>query len=690
MTAYTYTFLSLRSDEIIAEISLYGTFAQRVLSQPGQFTGSFNMDQTGKSNSDLVNATIPGKTWLVVERLGVPVWWGIVWSRTYQSQAKSCQMFAWGFEAYPQKRKIDHDISYTQIPVTAIFCNLWADLQSFDGSNLGINIPNIQDGPLKDLTVLSSANQYYNDPMTALAAASDGFDWTIDLEKNNDGTYTKSLRVGWPTIGTTKGSADEITFEYPGNIFDYYETEAMADAGTNVFVLGAGEGADMPVVETTLPNFIASGWPRWDADAAYKDVSDPAQIAVLAATEQINRKPPAPTYTITVNGAATPVVGSYNLGDACTLQFTDPKHPSDSSLPGTSIKTVIAGFSLTPSQAGSIEAIDIQLPGDISVQDDSVVDQPPVSTVPITPIEPPPPPSAPTLYFGVAIGAYPNSGHSKQTEYNAYTTSCGVPDYLRVYLNSTQSTLANFPTSWPVAGELTDYQSRGTYLSFKPDLASFASGAYDAKLTALINSYDGLRLDLTCYHEPEDDIEASTITLANWVNANAHMAALVTSINNPKVSTWATMGGFTWNPASGRNPNDYYVPGLQGYGIDQYNDPSARHDTTHAWIYPAALMDPFTSWANSKGVLKGWIEIGCAPDFNDVNKRVGWLQQVGPYLVTNGYARASYFDLVGPKADWEVRAIVQRTAYFPATLGTVTSVVADPASAAAWRAATGK
>lgn len=690
MTTYRYIFLELRSDQIISEIDLYGVYANRQISGPGQFNGSFNFDQTGKKNIDLVAATVPGKTWLVVEREGVPVWWGITWSRTYQSQAKTCQLFAWGFEAYPQKRKITQDLVWNQVPVTQIFVELWGGMLAADGSNLGIDIPDITDGPLKDLVVLASDNNYYSDPMQQLCEAADGFDWTIDLQKNASGLYTKSLRVGWPSIGQTDDQPDRIVFEYPGNIVNYYGTEAMGEAGTNVFTIGAGEGSAMPATETTQASMIANGWPRWDVDVSYKDVTDAAQIAQLAAQQKVVRKPPMESFSITVKSDVPPVVGTYNLGDSCKLELTDPKHPSTAAgKPGLSITSKVIGYELTPSSADETETSNILLPGDISTLED-VVEPPPVTTPPTGP--PTPPPGNPTLLYGVAIGAYAvvsGSPKSKQATYNDYVASCGTPDYVRIYLNDTQSSLANFPTTWPVAGELSDYATRGTYLSFKPDFTTWNAGGYDSKLTQLVNNYPGLSLDLSVYHEPEDNVEAGDFTLATWKLAMSHLVTIAASINDPRVKTWATMGGFTWDTASGRTPDDWYVAGINGYGVDTYNDPSARHDG-RAWKYPAALMANFTGWANAKGLLKGWIEIGCAPDFNDVNARAVWIAQAGTYLVANGYSRASYFDLVGPKADWDVRAIVKRTAYFPSALGTVTSVVADPVSAAAWRAVTGK
>lgn len=368
MADYKYVFLELRTDNVIEEINLYGVATQRVLGATGQFTGSFNFDQTGKNNIDLVAATTPGKTWVCVEREGTPVWWGIVWSRTYQSQAKGCQLFAWGFEAFPQRQRMLTNFARVNEANTQIFCELWTDLQnSAAGRNLGIAIPTSTSGPHKNVSILSTDQLFYSEAMDQLATAADGFDWTIDLFKDADGSYNKKLRVGYPTMGAQQGNANLLVFEYPGNILNYYMTESMSDAGTNVFAMGSGEGSTMPIAVTEQTNMIVQdNWPRWDVDVSYKDVTSQSQIATLALQESINRKPPMPTIKATIKGDLDPIVGSYNIGDACQLVITDPRNPSiDGATAGYSVPSMIVGMEIKPPASDGVEEVNIILPGDV-------------------------------------------------------------------------------------------------------------------------------------------------------------------------------------------------------------------------------------------------------------------------------------------------------------------------------------
>lgn len=360
MTEYRYTFLSLRDEAVIEEIPLYGVYAQRILCSPGQFNGTFNLDQTGKNNEDLVAATIPGRTWLVMERNGIPVWWGIVWSRNYQSQAKSVQLYATGFEVYPTKQLILTDFVRTDTNQLQIFADLWNEMQaSAPGRNLNVNIPTVPDIVInKDVSILATDRKYYNEPMESLANAADGFDWTVQVTKYNN-MYKKDLLIGYPVLGAMN-AADAITFDYPGNILNYYETEGMSKAGTHTFGFGAGEGTSQIVSQVAYDDMISmEGWPRWDAEVSLKDIENQEILDSMTLQQGIRNKPSMNTYTVTIKGNLDPIFGSYGLGDNCQLSIKDAKHPSI-----YEIDTRIVGFELTPQSSDNTEEVKLILPGD--------------------------------------------------------------------------------------------------------------------------------------------------------------------------------------------------------------------------------------------------------------------------------------------------------------------------------------
>lgn len=326
MTDYNYVFGSLVTETVIQEIPCFGVVLDMEINKGGSFQGTYQLDMTGKDNDTLISASIPGKTWVAVERNGVCVWHGFIWSRVYSAQSKTLQLYGLSFDHYPAKRLVRTDISYTAIEQRNIFRNLWITMQADTGGNMNINIPaSFPDIVLKDLSSLATDFKYYDEVMSEISDGIDGFDWYISCTK--DGTlYRKDLLIGYPTLGAGV-SAGISVFEYPGNITQYYMTEAMSDSGTNVFVVGAGEGSSMITSEYVNSGMYAAGWPRWDVDVSRKDISSQDAIDSLAIQEGINRRPPQNIIKLDVKGNLPPEFGSYNLGDTCQVTILDARNP---------------------------------------------------------------------------------------------------------------------------------------------------------------------------------------------------------------------------------------------------------------------------------------------------------------------------------------------------------------------------
>jgi len=359
MASYRYIFGSLRTDRVIAEIPLQGTYMDNELNVGGRLDGSFHLDMTGYDNQTLMDATIPGRCFVVCERDGVPVWCGYVWSRTYQSQAKSVQLYAQTFEYYPSHEFIRVPMDITDEQLT-VFTFLWNDLQSDPTRNLSILIPSVVPPTitLKTVTVDPSDFKYYSELMSSLSDAADGFDWTIDISKSG-GQYFKTLRYGYPTLGSPDPA--RLVFEYPGCILNYYCTESMVDSGTNVFMLGAGEGSTMIFSEVVHQDLLDSGSPRWDVAAARKDIGDQDNLNSFAQQEAAIRRPPMITLKPSMKGDKVPEFGSFGLGDACTVAIQDARFPE-----GINFATRITKWTLQPSSAENTEEYSVFFEGDSS------------------------------------------------------------------------------------------------------------------------------------------------------------------------------------------------------------------------------------------------------------------------------------------------------------------------------------
>jgi hypothetical protein len=361
MTDYRYIFGTLRSEQVIEEIPLYGTYMSMEMNAGGDFQGTFQLDMTGKDNATLLSACIPGRTWVACERNGICIWHGFVWSRVYSAQSKSVQLFAQSFEKYPEKRRVMQDLFYEDVEQKAIFSNLWGLMMTDYGSNVNVNLPSSPaSGVLKSLASLYSDNKYYNEVMSAIADSSNGFDWYINVTK--DGVnYRKDLLMGYPNLGTNPFPGLTV-FEFPGNITQYYFTEAMADAGTDVFVVGAGEGSTQILGFLEDTALIDSGMARWDVNVSRTDVDSQAIIDQMTMQELERRRAPMPVIKLQVKADKTPEFGSYNLGDTCGIYIKDPRFPT-----GMMLQKRLLRWELTPQSSDHAEEASLTFEGDPDV-----------------------------------------------------------------------------------------------------------------------------------------------------------------------------------------------------------------------------------------------------------------------------------------------------------------------------------
>jgi hypothetical protein len=151
-------------------------------------------------------------------------------------------------------------------------------------------------------------------------------------------------------------------FEFPGNITQYYFTEAMSDAGTHVSVLGEGEGSTMIYGESNNDDLLALGFARWDVHISRKDIHDQTIIDSVAALEAVKRRPPMPVIKLQVKSNLEPVFGSYGLGDTCGISIQDPRFPN-----GIFLRKRLLKWELTPQSSENAEEASLVFEGDPDV-----------------------------------------------------------------------------------------------------------------------------------------------------------------------------------------------------------------------------------------------------------------------------------------------------------------------------------
>ncbi|MFC9465213.1 hypothetical protein [Streptomyces coelicoflavus] len=349
---YTFLFCDLRTDTLLAELPLTGVTYGFELNGIGTLRGTIPYnDETLPLDPE--TASTPARTAVYVDRDGVIVWGGIVWTRQQTSGGKAIQ--AAEFMSYFQRRyvkktlssdlsKIDDDRYVTeggqriwQDQKWAVWSLLWY-AQAEPGGSIGLDINQLA-SPQTGVSRYGTTYLGYERPeiykaIADLSAADNGFDfgiqvgWTTAANNEAPRRYRRAI-VWYPRRGRT---ADESGLVFSkggpaGSILSYDWPEDGASMVTEMTGLGAGEATARIVKTARADDLIASGWPLLEGVATYDDVTDEAQVQGMTNNDLENRSSSAVQPTFTVAADTDPVFGSYEVGDEA-LFVIDPEPQS--------------------------------------------------------------------------------------------------------------------------------------------------------------------------------------------------------------------------------------------------------------------------------------------------------------------------------------------------------------------------
>lgn len=120
--------------------------------------------------------------------------------------------------------------------------------------------------------------------------------------------------------------ADELIFEFPGNVLEAQFEENAEDGATRFFVQGKDSrlntNASQPYSAASNHKLLREGWPLLDA---VEDLDSPDETVLWKQASRLLEEsvPPISTFTISVNGSVNPVLGTYSPGDWCSVKLND-------------------------------------------------------------------------------------------------------------------------------------------------------------------------------------------------------------------------------------------------------------------------------------------------------------------------------------------------------------------------------
>ena len=173
----------------------------------------------------------------------------------------------------------------------------------------------------------------------------EGFEYRIDCYLDENQTFKRKFVLlpinvaagvtpeeGQPLPVSAFG-ADNLVFEFPGNISDLQIEESAENAVTRFFMVGnigdLGSDISQPYAVASATDLLqpsdpnSKAWPLLDDDESDNDNYDEATLYSYAERYLTEGRPPDAKISVSVNGSLDPIVGTYSPGDWCSLVIDD-------------------------------------------------------------------------------------------------------------------------------------------------------------------------------------------------------------------------------------------------------------------------------------------------------------------------------------------------------------------------------
>lgn len=288
------------SGELLGELPLLGVDASDELNGAGRFTASMPLDD--------VDTLATGSTVVYLDRDGVILWSGVVWTAAADYGAGTMTIGGEGLGSYYRKRLITFTTTFSGVEQTAMATNVLSIVEGY-GNGLGVVGVPLATGVTRDRTTDANEAKPVGEFIEQLGAVNDGFDirWRARWDA---GVPVRELLFDYPPDGRLL----DLVFEVGVNcaVLDY--SEDAVDMANYVLGLGAGEGRDKlrriqstPVGGTSIPQF--------DAAVSHLDVTVAGTLDGHVARRLQRGANPVRRVRLQLVPGTVPVPGSFDVGD---------------------------------------------------------------------------------------------------------------------------------------------------------------------------------------------------------------------------------------------------------------------------------------------------------------------------------------------------------------------------------------
>ncbi|MFI0514710.1 hypothetical protein RKD19_006473 [Streptomyces canus] len=361
-TRYTYYTADLATGLVTDELPLYDVTFSTELNEAGEFRARLPLGDPRITVHGPRELTEPGRAALYVERDGVLVWGGVIWTVKYTSADRHLEIGAAGFLSYFDHRRVLPaafdpaltDLASVSVPFTDrdqsdIARELVAVAQAHPGGDIRVRPESTAlSGITRTLVYPGSDLKSTGEALRELASLEDGPDFVIDMAYGSDGRPARRLRVGTPQLGR---QGTPHVWEYGANLIDYTWPADGASTASRVFALGEqGESGQLVAVAEDS----GTGRPLTETEVSYVHLTDADLLRSQARSALAAVSAPVVLPELTVRADLEPVLGSYQVGDDALVVIKDVFFPE-----GTRFGVRITGIEVTPGNDAGEEQVQL-------------------------------------------------------------------------------------------------------------------------------------------------------------------------------------------------------------------------------------------------------------------------------------------------------------------------------------------
>lgn len=348
MANYRYLLADLLTNQINAELPLTGVTFQQALNQAGGFSASllmsdYRLTQNNYTSTSIYNldyVTTPGRSVIYIERDGIIVYGGIIWSRTYDSSHQTMSLSGREFESYFERRRISYTTAFaTGTDQFALVKTLIDNAQSQPYGNIGVVTSGIGlcgQGISSPYVVYDYEKRVVFDTVLDLSRQDTpyGFDFSIDAAYDSNKNIVKTMSLSYPRQGRSyTANAFAPMLEFPGSMLYYTYPEDGGSMANRVYGTGPGsnEGQYISTANNTVS--LTAGYPLLEEVVSFTQIPSPLVVDSLTSAEVLARAKPVTvmtaTWSPTVDGlsglSVGPVFGEFQHGDIFRIRVTDDR-----------------------------------------------------------------------------------------------------------------------------------------------------------------------------------------------------------------------------------------------------------------------------------------------------------------------------------------------------------------------------